>query len=82
MCGEETALMASIEGNAACPAPPALPAQSGLWGKPTTINNVKTLATVPVIINKGSEWYAKIGTEKARALPFCPDRKNSKQRVS
>ncbi|MDD3677843.1 MAG: NADH-quinone oxidoreductase subunit NuoF [Dehalococcoidales bacterium] len=67
VCGEETALMASIEGKRGMPRPrPPFPAQSGLWGKPTTINNVKTLATVPVIINKGSEWYAKIGTEKSK----------------
>lgn len=67
VCGEETALMASIEGKRGMPRPrPPFPAKSGLWGKPTTINNVKTLATVPVIINKGSEWYAKIGTEKSK----------------
>ena len=67
VCGEETALMASIEGKRGMPRPrPPFPAQSGLWGKPTTINNVKTLATVPVIINKGSEWYSKIGTEKSK----------------
>ncbi len=67
VCGEETALMASIEGKRGMPRPrPPFPAQSGLWGKPTTINNVKTLATVPVIINKGSEWYSKIGTDKSK----------------
>jgi len=63
VCGEETALIASIEGKRGCPTPrPPYPAVKGLWGKPTVINNVETLATVPVIINKGGEWFAKIGT--------------------
>jgi len=67
VCGEETALMASIEGRRGMPRPrPPFPAQSGLWGKPTNINNVKSLATVPVIIDKGAEWYASIGTEKSK----------------
>jgi NADH:ubiquinone oxidoreductase subunit F (NADH-binding)/(2Fe-2S) ferredoxin len=67
VCGEETALMASIEGKRGTPRPrPPYPAVSGLWGKPTTINNVKSLAVVPVIINKGAEWYANIGTEKSK----------------
>jgi NADH:ubiquinone oxidoreductase subunit F (NADH-binding)/(2Fe-2S) ferredoxin/ferredoxin len=67
VCGEETALMASIEGKRGMPRPrPPFPATSGLWGKPTTINNVKSLATVPVIIAKGAEWYANIGTEKSK----------------
>jgi len=67
VCGEETALMASIEGKRGMPrARPPYPAQYGLWGKPTTINNVKTLATVPVIIEKGADWYAAIGTEKSK----------------
>jgi NADH-quinone oxidoreductase subunit F len=67
VCGEETALMASIEGRRGMPRPrPPFPAQSGLWGKPTTINNVKSLATVPVIIARGADWYAKIGTEKSK----------------
>jgi NADH-quinone oxidoreductase subunit F/NADP-reducing hydrogenase subunit HndC len=67
VCGEETALMASIEGRRGMPrSRPPFPAQSGLWGKPTTINNVKSLASVPVIINKGAEWYSKIGTEKSK----------------
>ncbi len=67
VCGEETALMASIEGKRGMPRPrPPYPAVSGLWGKPTTINNVKTLATVPVIIAKGAEWYAGTGTEKSK----------------
>jgi len=67
VCGEETALMASIEGKRGMPrSRPPFPAQSGLWGKPTNINNVKTLASVPVIIAQGAGWYAKIGTEKSK----------------
>ena len=67
VCGEETALMASIEGRRGMPTPrPPFPAQSGLWGKPTTINNVKSLASIPVIINKGADWYAAIGTGKSK----------------
>ncbi|NLL90309.1 MAG: NADH-quinone oxidoreductase subunit NuoF [Dehalococcoidales bacterium] len=67
VCGEETALIASIEGRRGMPRPrPPFPAQCGLWGKPSTINNVKSLASVPVIINKGAEWYTKIGTEKSK----------------
>jgi len=67
VCGEETALMASIEGKRGMPrSRPPFPAQSGLWGKPTNINNVKTLASVPVIIAQGADWYAKIGTDKSK----------------
>jgi NADH-quinone oxidoreductase subunit F len=67
VCGEETALMASIEGRRGMPrSRPPFPAQSGLWGKPTNINNVKTLASIPVIISKGADWYANIGTEKSK----------------
>ena len=67
VCGEETALMASIEGRRGMPrSRPPFPAQSGLWGKPTTINNVKTLASIPVIISRGADWYASIGTEKSK----------------
>ena len=66
VCGEETALMASIEGKRGMPRPrPPFPAQSGLWGKPTNINNVKTLASIPVIIARGADWYASIGSEKS-----------------
>jgi NADH:ubiquinone oxidoreductase subunit F (NADH-binding)/Pyruvate/2-oxoacid:ferredoxin oxidoreductase delta subunit len=66
VCGEETALMASIEGKRGMPrARPPFPAQSGLWGKPTNINNVKTLASIPIIITKGADWFASIGTEKS-----------------
>ena len=64
VCGEETALIASIEGGLGEPRPkPPYPATSGLWGKPTVINNVKTLATVPVIIDNSADWYAGIGAE-------------------
>ncbi len=62
VCGEETALIASIEGDRGMPRPkPPFPAQSGLWGKPTNINNVETLANIPIIIEKGSEWFNMIG---------------------
>jgi NADH:ubiquinone oxidoreductase subunit F (NADH-binding)/NAD-dependent dihydropyrimidine dehydrogenase PreA subunit len=67
VCGEETGLMASIEGRSGRPRPrPPYPAHSGLWGKPTTINNVKTLISVPIIIAKGADWYSGIGTEKSK----------------
>ncbi len=67
VCGEETSLIASIEGFAPEPRQrPPFPVQSGLWGKPTNINNVETWATVPVILNKGSDWFAAIGTEKSK----------------
>jgi len=66
VCGEETALMASIEGKRGNPRPrPPFPAQSGLWGKPTNINNVKTWATIPRIIQMGWEKYSEIGTKDA-----------------
>jgi len=65
--GEETALIASVEGRIATPRQrPPFPAQSGLWGKPTTINNVETFATVPNIIRRGAEWFAGLGTEKSK----------------
>ena len=67
VCGEETALIASIEGRRGMPRPrPPFPAQSGLWGKPTCINNVETLANLPYIFLEGVDEYAKIGTEKSR----------------
>lgn len=67
VCGEETALMASIEGKRGMPTPrPPFPAQSGLWGKPTNINNVETWANVPQIILNGADWYSNIGTEKSK----------------
>lgn len=63
VCGEETALIASVEGKRGMPSPkPPFPAQKGLWGKPTIINNVETLATVPMVINEGAENFKKIGT--------------------
>lgn len=67
VCGEETALMASIEGKRGMPRPrPPFPAQRGLWGKPTCINNVETLASIPPIILQGAEWYSSIGTETSK----------------
>jgi NADH-quinone oxidoreductase subunit F len=67
VCGEETALMASIEGNRGMPrSRPPFPAQSGLWGKPTNINNVETWSNVSAILLKGAEWYAGYGTEKSK----------------
>ncbi|MCC6123659.1 MAG: FAD-dependent oxidoreductase [Pirellulales bacterium] len=67
VCGEETALLTSIEGNRGEPRPrPPFPAQSGLWGKPTVLNNVETYANVPAIVLKGGAWYAANGTAKSR----------------
>jgi NADH:ubiquinone oxidoreductase subunit F (NADH-binding)/(2Fe-2S) ferredoxin/Pyruvate/2-oxoacid:ferredoxin oxidoreductase delta subunit len=67
VCGEETALMASIEGRAGNPRPrPPFPAQSGLWGKPTNINNAKTWANIPLIIDRGADWFSQIGTETSK----------------
>ena len=66
VCGEETALLRSIEGNRGMPTPkPPFPAVEGLWGKPTVINNVETWANVPMIILKGGDWFAGIGTERS-----------------
>lgn len=65
ICGEESALMNSIEGKRGYPrVKPPFPAQNGLWGNPTTINNVETITNVPPIINKGWEWFSKIGEPK------------------
>jgi NADH-quinone oxidoreductase subunit F len=65
--GEETALMAAVEGKMSTPRPrPPYPAESGLWGKPTLLNNVKTFASVPVIIEQGGDWFASIGTEGSK----------------
>lgn len=67
VCGEETALIASIEGKRGSPVPrPPFPSVKGLWGKPTAINNVETLATVPAVFANGGAWYAQYGTEKSR----------------
>lgn len=67
VCGEETALLESIEGKRGQPrVKPPYPAQSGLWGKPTLINNVETYANIAQIILKGAEWYSSIGTETSK----------------
>lgn len=67
VCGEETALIASIEGKRGNPVPkPPFPAKSGVWGKPTIINNVETFANIPQIILNGADWFASIGTEKSK----------------
>jgi len=67
VCGEETALISSIEGNRGMPTiKPPFPSDQGLWDRPTIINNVETLANIPLIINKGSNWFKNIGTEKSK----------------
>jgi NADH-quinone oxidoreductase subunit F len=67
VCGEETALLLSLEGRPGEPrARPPYPATHGLWGKPTNINNVETWANVPLIINRGADWYTQFGTEKSK----------------
>jgi NADH:ubiquinone oxidoreductase subunit F (NADH-binding)/(2Fe-2S) ferredoxin len=67
VCGEETALLQSIEGKRGMPRPkPPFPAIKGLWGKPTVINNVETLANVPVVLTRGAKWFSSIGTEKSK----------------
>jgi NADH-quinone oxidoreductase subunit F/NADP-reducing hydrogenase subunit HndC len=67
VCGEETALIKSLEGQRGMPVPkPPFPATNGLWGRPTVINNVETLANIPVIMTKGGAWLAAIGTEKSK----------------
>ena len=67
VCGEETALIASIEGERGMPRPkPPFPANKGLFGRPTLINNVETLANVPVIMLKGADWFASLGTETSK----------------
>jgi len=67
VCGEETALMTSIEGNRGEPRPrPPFPAESGLFQKPTVLNNVETYANIPQIILKGADWFASMGTEKSK----------------
>jgi NADH-quinone oxidoreductase subunit F len=67
VCGEETALMTSIEGQRGEPRPrPPFPANKGLWGKPSVLNNVETYASIPAIINRGADWFASYGTEKSK----------------
>jgi NADH:ubiquinone oxidoreductase subunit F (NADH-binding)/(2Fe-2S) ferredoxin len=67
VCGEETALIGSIEGRVAEPVSrPPFPSQSGLWGRPTNINNVETWANIPVIIARGGRWYSGIGTKSSK----------------
>ena len=67
VCGEETALMMSVEGKRGTPRPrPPFPAESGLFGSPTLINNVETFANVPAIYRNGADWFAAIGTEKSK----------------
>ncbi|MFA5976358.1 MAG: NuoF family protein [Elusimicrobiota bacterium] len=67
VCGEETALIASIEGKRGTPRPrPPFPAESGLWGRPTLINNVETFANIAPILRNGGSWFAGIGTEKSK----------------
>ncbi|TVQ88575.1 MAG: NADH-quinone oxidoreductase subunit NuoF [Chromatiaceae bacterium] len=67
VCGEETALMGSIEGGRGNPMPrPPYPAESGLWGQPTLINNVETFGNIAPIINRGGDWFASIGTERSK----------------
>ncbi|KPJ59311.1 MAG: NADH dehydrogenase [Latescibacteria bacterium DG_63] len=67
VCGEETALLHSLEGRLGEPRPrPPYPAEKGLWGQPTCINNVETWANVPVIISRGAKWYSNIGTKTSK----------------
>ncbi len=67
VCGEETALISTVEGKRGTPRPrPPYPAQEGLWGAPTVINNVETFANVPAIVRNGSAWFASIGTAKSK----------------
>jgi bidirectional [NiFe] hydrogenase diaphorase subunit len=82
VCGEETALMASIEGRRGQPrSRPPYPAESGLWGYPTLINNVETFANIAAIIRNGSAWFSSIGTEKKqRDESFRPDRLHQPER--
>jgi NADH-quinone oxidoreductase subunit F len=64
ICGEETSMLESLEGKRGYPrVKPPFPAQKGLWGRPTTINNIETLANVPGVINNGADWFKKIGAE-------------------
>ena len=73
VCGEETALIASIEGKRGEPRPrPPFPADKGLWSKPTNNNNVETYANIPQIILQGAEWFAGMGTEKSKGTKTSP----------
>ena len=74
VCGESTALVLSIEGNRGTPKPSPRPhtTEGGLYGKPTLLNNVKTLANIPLIIMRGSEWFASRGTEKSKGTAIFP----------
>ena len=66
ICGEETSLMESLEGRRGHPRPkPPFPAVAGLWGKPTAVNNVETIANLPAILERGADWYKTLGTEKS-----------------
>jgi NADH-quinone oxidoreductase subunit F len=73
ICGEETAMIESLEGKRGQPRiKPPYPAQAGLWGKPTLVQNVETLANIPIIINRGAAWYSAIGTEQSKGPKiFC-----------
>src|SRR5262249_46832426 len=74
ICGEETGLMSSLEGDRGYPRlKPPFPAQSGVWGCPTTINNVETLCCVPFIVERGGEWFASIGPNPKNTGPklYC-----------
>lgn len=67
VCGEETALIHSMEGERGEPTTkPPFPSESGYWGEPTNVNNVETLANIPIIINEGAKWYSSLGTEKSK----------------
>jgi NADH:ubiquinone oxidoreductase, NADH-binding (51 kD) subunit len=78
VCGEETALIASIEGRRPFPRQkPPFPVIKGLWGKPTVINNVETWANIPLIIDKGPDWFSALGTEKVKGLKFFFGRSGS-----
>ena len=73
VCGESTALMASLEGKVGEPrAKYVHTAEKGLWDKPTVLNNVETWANIPLIINKGADWYSQIGTEGSKGTAGVP----------
>jgi NADH-quinone oxidoreductase subunit F len=73
ICGEETAMIESLEGKRGVPrSKPPYPAQKGMWGKPTIVQNVETLSNIPHIILRGAKWYSSIGTEKSKGIKiFC-----------